>query len=70
MVTLYTTHCPQCNVLTQKLDAAGIEYNVCEDIDVMTEKGFMSAPVLEVNDQILNFKAAVDWIKSMEVTAN
>lgn len=62
MITLYTTHCPQCIVLSKKLDNAGIEYTVCEDIDKMTERGFMSAPMLEVDDKVFNFKQAVDWI--------
>ena len=70
MVTLYTTHCPQCIVLTKKLDQAGIQYEVCEDIDVMTEKGFMSAPILEVDGEAMPFKKAVDWINTSGGTAN
>ena len=62
MVTLYSTGCPRCNVLKQKLDSKNIEYEVVSDIDVMTEKGFETVPVLDVDGQIMQFKEATDWI--------
>ena len=61
-VTLYTTHCPQCEVLKKKLDQKGVQYNIVEDQDAMIEKGFMSAPILEVDGTALAFKQAVDWL--------
>lgn len=64
-LTLYSTHCPQCKVLQSKLDQAGLEYNLVEDQDVMIEKGFMSAPILEVDGAVLNFSKAIQWIKEM-----
>lgn len=66
MITLYTTHCPQCTVLSKKLDQAGVQYDTCEDIEVMQSKGFMSAPMLEVDGEVMNFKQAVDWIAAKE----
>ena len=62
MIILYTTHCPKCRVLEKKLEKANIQYKTCEDTAVMNEKGFTSAPVLEVDDKLLTFKEAVDWI--------
>lgn len=62
MVTLYSTGCPRCNVLKQKLDNKNIEYDVINDIDIMTEKGFETVPVLDVDGQIMQFKEATDWI--------
>ncbi len=67
-VTLYTTHCPRCNVLASKLDSAGIEYDICEDEDEMVAKGMMSSPILEIDGELLDFKSAVDWI-SEEVSS-
>lgn len=61
-VILYTTHCPKCEVLTKKLDSAEVEYSVCDDVNVMSEKGFLSAPILEVDGDPLIFKEAVDWV--------
>lgn len=62
MIILYTTHCPKCKVLEKKLEKANIQYKICEDATIMREKGFTSAPVLEVDDKLLTFKEAVDWI--------
>lgn len=59
---LYTTHCPKCQVLTKKLDKAGIEYDVCEDIEVMESKGLINLPALEVNGEMLDFVSANKWV--------
>lgn len=61
-VTLYTTHCPKCEVLKKKLDEAQVDYTMCDDSDVMIEKGFLSAPILEVDGEEMQFKDAVDWV--------
>ena len=62
MITLYSTGCPRCNVLKQKLNSKNIEYTVVNDVDIMTEKGISTVPVLEVDNQLLQFKEAVDWV--------
>ena len=62
LVILYSTGCPRCNVLKQKLDGKGIRYVTVNDVDVMTEKGIETVPVLEVDGQMMPFKEAVDWI--------
>lgn len=62
MIILYTTHCPKCNILTAKLDEKKIDYLICEDIKTMTTLGLTTVPVLEVEGQFLEFKAAVDWV--------
>lgn len=59
---LYTTHCPKCTVIEKKLQRAGIEYDICEDIEVMESKGFTQLPVLEVNEKVLDFVAANKWV--------
>ena len=59
---LYTTHCPKCTVIEKKLQRAGIEYDICEDIEEMESKGFTQLPVLEVNEKVLDFAAANKWV--------
>ena len=61
-VVLYSTHCPKCNVLESKLNQKGISYEEVNDVKIMREKGFMSAPNLEVNGVVYDFKEAVKWI--------
>lgn len=60
-ITLYSTGCPKCKVLEKKLNAKGIEYELISDQDIMIEKGFMAAPMLEVDGEVMNFSVANDW---------
>ena len=64
-VTLYTTHCPKCKVLEKKLEEIGIDYNLIEDEDIMMEKGFMAAPMLEVDGKVMGFSDAVKWVNKL-----
>ena len=64
-VTLYSTHCPRCIVLEEKLEDAEIEYTLVEDQSVMEEKGFLSAPMLDVDGEVMDFSKAVKWINSI-----
>ena len=61
-VVLYSTNCPKCMVLEKKLELSDIDYQVVTDEDVMIEKGFASAPVLEVDGEVMDFGAAVRWV--------
>lgn len=63
MVVFYSTHCPRCNVLEKKLNNANIQYEMNTDVATMLAKGYMSAPVLEVDGKAMNFKEAVNWVK-------
>lgn len=64
MIVLYSTGCPQCKVLKQKLDDKGLEYTVVSDIEEMELLGFTSAPMLNVDGKIMNFIEANKWLKS------
>ena len=61
-VTLYSTGCPVCNVVSAKLRQKNIKYNEINDIDIMLSKGFMSAPMLDVDGNILNSQEAIKFI--------
>ena len=61
-VTLYTTQCPKCMVLEKKLTAKNIEYSTVEDVNLMISKGFDTMPMLEIDDKVMDFKAANTWI--------
>ena len=63
-VKLYSTHCPKCIVLEKKLNQKNISFKEINDIDVMTAKGFMQAPMLEVDGELMDFKQANDWINN------
>lgn len=62
MITLYSTDCPRCKMLENKLDQFGINYTICKDKNTMLKYGFSFLPVLKVDDKFLNFKEAIRWI--------
>lgn len=64
MVTLYTTHCPKCNVLTAKLNEKGIPYEEVDDVNTMISKNIMTAPYLEVDGNLMDFVNAVNWVNT------
>lgn len=61
-IVLYSTHCPKCNVLESKLKQKNISFEENNDVELMTQKGFMTVPMLEVDGVVYNFKEAVEWI--------
>ena len=61
-IILYEHGCPRCKVLKMKLDQKGINYETVNDIEQMKAKGFTEAPKLEVDEVIMDFKEAVNWI--------
>ena len=65
-VILYTTGCPKCNVLSTKLKSKGVNYDTVEDMDIMVEKGFMQAPMLEVDGEVKDFSEAIKWVNGLE----
>lgn len=64
-ITLYTTHCPKCMVVEKKLTAAKLDFEICENQEIMKEKGFNAAPMIEVDGKVMGFKEAVDWIREL-----
>ena len=55
-INLYSTNCPKCKILEKKLEQKGIEFNVFTDIDKMLSFGMSSAPNLQVEEKVMNFK--------------
>jgi len=52
--------------LEKKLNIKKLEYTLVEDEDLMVEKGFLSAPMLEVDGKVMTFKDAIDWLENLE----
>ena len=61
-IVLHSTHCPRCNVLEAKLKQKNIVFEENNDVDLMIQKGFAMAPILEIDGVAYNFKEAVEWI--------
>lgn len=67
-ITIYTTHCPRCEVLKKKLEQKGITwYNEIDSMEIMNNLGIKSVPMMSVNDgELMNFEEAIKWINSVE----
>ena len=65
-VILYSTNCPRCKVLKTKLEQKKIQYEECNDIKEMLKLNIKMAPMLQVDQSLLDFSYAVKWINSME----
>ena len=67
-ITIYTTHCPRCEVLKKKLEQKGITwYNEIDSMEIMNNLGIKSVPMMSINDgELMNFVDAIKWINSVE----
>lgn len=65
-ITLYTINCPQCIILEKKLKIDGIHFDIVEDEAIFNEKGITLFPVLEVDDKMLSYSEAIQWLKEIK----
>lgn len=63
-IVLYTTNCPKCNVLKNKMVSKNVEFSSVTDVKEMLKKGFAQAPMLEVDGIIMDFVEANNWINN------
>ena len=61
-VILYSTGCPKCKVLKQKLDSKAIQYTENNSVEEMLALGIMQVPVLSVDGELLAFPQANEWV--------
>lgn len=70
MITLYTIGCPQCLVLKNKLDKAGLTYTKIEDIEQIQAAGYNAVPVLVVDNEVMDFVTANKWLNGVIKNGN
>lgn len=68
IVVLYSTDCPRCRVLEKKLQQKNIGFTVNKNLDDITKIansiGVFSVPLLSVDDQVLTFEQANQFINN------
>ena len=65
MITIYTTPtCNKCATLKKLMNEKGILFQECSNLNIFRELNIMSAPYLLVNEELLDFTAAYNWIKA------
>lgn len=63
-VLLYTTGCPKCEIIKKKLMVKNIDFEEVNDRDEMVEMGITQVPMIKIDDKLLDFVKANDWINS------
>jgi hypothetical protein len=53
-------------VLKAKLQKQNLDFEVVDNIDEMIKMGIKTAPMLKVGDELLDFSAAVKYLKTLE----
>ena len=53
-VILYSTGCPQCNILKEMLQKKNIIFQIEDNVVKMKELGFLSLPMLSVDGKIFS----------------
>lgn len=61
---LYSTGCPKCKVLKQKMDAVGFTYQENNSVDEMLALGITQVPVLSVDGELYDFAQAVKVVNA------
>ncbi len=64
-IILYSTNCPKCKVLEQKLDKKGVLYSVNDSVEEMLDMGITTVPMLSVYGKLLDFAQAVEWVNKI-----
>lgn len=65
-IVLYSTGCPRCEVLKNKLANKKIDYTENNSTEEMLALGISQVPMLWVDGDMYAFKGAVDWVNQYE----
>ena len=68
-ITLYSTRCPKCKAVEILLHKKDVDFTLIEDsekvVQVGEEHGIISAPILKVGNEFLDFSKAVKYINTL-----
>lgn len=65
-IVIYSTGCPACKFLEQRLKDKHINFTINNDEEIMKQKGIVSVPVMEVNSTLLNYKQSLEWLDKVD----
>lgn len=67
---LYSTGCPRCKVLEERMTQLGIEYEVRENLTPIIEAGYQTVPVVWYRNRYFSFGEAMDLIRLIAMEKN
>ena len=64
-IILYSSpECHRCTVVKQMLDKHNVQYEICEDKKLMTDKELLEMPTLEVDGKIIDeYSLVLQWLR-------
>ena len=65
-VKLYTTHCPKCKILEERLNEKKVKYEVIDNIEEHQKMNFKSVPNLEIDGKIYNYLDSIRYLNKMK----
>lgn len=60
------TYCGNCEAVKRRLKKDGFDFTTSTDTDFLIEKGYQSAPVLQINGILYDLKAIMSLLKDFE----
>lgn len=67
MITIYVSEgCGRCEALKKRLEKDGFDFSISKDIELLIEKGYQNAPVLQINDIFYDLKTSMELLKDFE----
>jgi len=66
-IVLYTTGCPKCKVLEKKLELKNIQYDIITNEEEIRNTGFLSLPILNVDNKFMPFTEAISWVNGVNI---
>lgn len=64
-VKLYTTHCPKCKILEERLNEKKIKYEIIDNIEELQKMNFKSVPNLEIDGKIYNYLDSIKYLNKV-----
>lgn len=61
-VVLFTTGCPKCKILEQKLKDQEVSYDL-GDVQEIVNLGYFEAPILKIDNVYMNFTQAIEYLR-------
>ena len=65
-VKLYTTHCPKCKILEERLNEKKVKYEVIDNIEELQKMNFKSVPNLDIDGKIYNYLDSIRYLNKMK----
>lgn len=65
-VKLYTTHCPKCKILEERLNEKKIKFEIIDNVEELQKMNFKTVPNLDIDGKIYNYLDAIKYLNKLK----